>query len=130
MAEMAPYLQKRLLLKSGHSLVLIDPETLILIEKQGKKCLIHTACGCYSISESLSALERKLPFPPFFRCHKSFIINTDKVERIRPYADRAYEVTFHGYNAKACMRRHKFEEFCGFFLSGAADDEGRRDTDS
>jgi DNA-binding LytR/AlgR family response regulator len=48
----------------------------------------------------------------FFRCHKSFIINVSRVEKVSPYADRAYEVTFCNYPAKATMRREKFEEFC------------------
>lgn len=129
MAKTAPPTQQRLLLKSGHGLVLIDLENLIFIEKQGKKCLIHTTDGRYSVSQPLHALERRLPFPPFFRCHRSFIINTDKVERIRPYADRAYEVTFLGYPAKAGMRRHKVEEFCRLLSGDSADNKSRSDTD-
>lgn len=118
MANTSPPSLKRMLFKNGHGLVLVDPEHVIFIEKQGKRCLIHTTHGRYSVSEPLCALEQRLPFPPFFRCHRSFIINTDKVERIRPYADRAYEVTFHRYTAKASMRRHKVDEFCRLLAGG------------
>ncbi|MEW6173525.1 MAG: LytTR family DNA-binding domain-containing protein [Bacillota bacterium] len=102
----------KLILKNGHNIVSIDAETIFFVEGAGKKCIFHTVCGRYEISERLSAIEKKLDPDRFFRCHKSYIINVERIEKVAPYADRAYEVSFHGYPHKAAMRREKFKEFC------------------
>lgn len=102
----------RLALKSGHGITVIEKNSILFIEKQGKRSVIHTTRGQYEISYTLARLEKLLKEPNFFRCHKSFIINVRMVERIAPYADRAYEVSFFNYPEKATMRREKFEEFC------------------
>jgi len=102
----------QLALKSGHGITVIEKNSILFIEKQGKRSVIHTTRGRYETSYTLARLEKLLKEPNFFRCHKSFIINVRMVERIAPYADRAYEVSFFNYPEKATMRREKFEEFC------------------
>lgn len=102
----------KLTVKSGHGIIIINTDSIFFVEKVGKKCVIHTDSGRYETSEQLSLLERRLDPARFFRCHKSYIININRVEKVLPYADRAYEVTFRNYPAKVTMRREKFEEFC------------------
>lgn len=102
----------KLTLKSGHGIVLIDTESIFYIEKVGKKCVVHTKHNRDETPENLTSIEQKLNSAKFFRCHKSFIINIYRVEKVLPYADRAYEVTFYNYPNKVTMRRDKFEEFC------------------
>jgi DNA-binding LytR/AlgR family response regulator len=116
--ENIPGNRKKFSLKIGHGLIVIDIESIYFIEKTGKKCIVHTTYGCYESTEKLISIEQKLDVNRFFRCHKSFIINTDKVEKVTPYADRAYEVTFKNYPHKVTMRRDKFEEFCLMIKSG------------
>lgn len=102
----------KILLKQGHGIIIIDKESIIFIEKQGKKSIIHTSRGVYETSFSLASIEEMLHLPDFFRCHKGYIINIRQVEKIVPYADRSYEVKFFNYPHKVPMRREKFEEFC------------------
>ncbi|MEW6192700.1 MAG: LytTR family DNA-binding domain-containing protein [Bacillota bacterium] len=104
----------KLFVKSGHGMVVIETEKILFIEKTGRKCVIHTGGDRYETTERLASLEQKLDPARFFRCHKSFIINVNRVEKILPIprVDRAYEVTFHNYPQKAAMRRDKFKEFC------------------
>lgn len=108
----APDNHTKLTVKSGHGIIIIHTDSIFFIEKVGKKCIIHTESGRYETSEQLSILEQRLDHACFFRCHKSYIININRVEKVLPYADRAYEVTFRNYPAKATMRREKFEELC------------------
>ena len=102
----------KLTVKSRHGIIIINTDSIFFVEKAGKKCVIHTDSGCYETSEQLFLMERRLDPAWFFRCHKSFIINVNRVEKVLPYADRAYEVTFCNYPARVTMRREKFEEFC------------------
>lgn len=103
--------RKKLTLKNGHGLFVVDTNNIFFIEKTGLKCTVHTNIGIYETSETLAALEKKLGSHMFFRCHRGFLINIYQVEKVSPYADRAYEVKFYNYNRNAFMRREKFEEF-------------------
>ncbi|MDQ0287551.1 DNA-binding LytR/AlgR family response regulator [Desulfofundulus luciae] len=111
-SKSGPDCRTKLTIKSGHGIIVIDTDSIFFVEKVGKKCVIHTDSGLYETSEGLSLLEGRLDPARFFRCHKSFIINIDRVEKVLPYADRAYEVTFRNYPARVTMRREKFEAFC------------------
>ncbi|MEW6182907.1 MAG: LytTR family DNA-binding domain-containing protein [Bacillota bacterium] len=102
---------KRLVLKCGHGATVVKTDDIFFIEKMGKRCIIHTDGSRYDTVDRLSSIERQLD-ARFFRCHKSFIININRVERVIPYADRAYEISFRGYPYKVTMRRDRFEDFC------------------
>ncbi|MDF9408094.1 LytTR family DNA-binding domain-containing protein [Pelotomaculum isophthalicicum JI] len=105
----------QIMLKCGHGIVLVEKENIIFVEKLGKKSIVHTTRGSFETAHSLVTFEKSLNKPNFFRCHKSFIINVKLVEKISPYADRAYEISFYNYNQTVTMRREKFEEFCSLF---------------
>jgi DNA-binding LytR/AlgR family response regulator len=104
--------QKKLFLKTGHGVFVVRVDSILFIEKIGRKCVVHTRENRYETTESLSSIENGLEHTKFFRCHKSFIINVDSVEKVSPYADRVYEVTFYNYPHRATMRREAFEDFC------------------
>ncbi len=107
----------QLALKCGHGITMVERESIFFLEKQGKKTIVHTTRGRYETTSSLHSLESTLEKPDFFRCHKSFVINVKHVEKIIPYADRTYEISFYGYPLKVPMRREKFVEFCSLFDS-------------
>ena len=111
-SKTTPDSHNRLIVKNGHGMIIINADSIIFIEKAGKKCVIHTDSGLHETPEQLLCIEQRLDPDWFFRCHKSYIININYVEKVLPYADRAYELTFHNYPAKVTMRREKFEEFC------------------
>ena len=47
----------------------------------------------------------------FFRSHKSFIINTDRIERIISFPNSSYyEVKFSNYSNKALLSRDRLHE--------------------
>ncbi len=52
------------------------------IEIIDKYCKIHTNDGIIETYSTLSKLLKKLPSPPFLRCHRSFVVNMDQVENI------------------------------------------------
>lgn len=60
---------------------------------------------------ALQTFEEKLN-RDFFRCHKSFVVNISKIERISPVGDRLYEVSFHKVEGKVTMGRKPFEQLC------------------
>ncbi|MEN6390062.1 MAG: LytTR family DNA-binding domain-containing protein [Syntrophomonas sp.] len=102
--------------QNRHELYFIHRDEIIYIEKQLRKSIIHTADRLYETSESLGSLESKLPYY-FFRCHKSFVVNINKIEKIAPVADRTYAVLFHECKDQVYMGRKSFEILCGLIAS-------------
>ncbi len=88
---------------------MISPGDILFIEKQDKSSLIHTGSNVYRAHQTLGELEEKLG-DNFFRVHRSFIVNLDKVSRIGEISNRSYEIDFAGYDKTALMSRYKFKE--------------------
>ena len=51
-------------------------------EGMGRDTILHCTGGQIRVNVPLSKLEPELPSPPFFRCHKSFLIHPDAVEKM------------------------------------------------
>lgn len=61
----------------------IETNNIYFIEMQNHDAIFHTTKGIYTMRESLRTIERKLEKEPFFRCHKSFLVNLAYVESIK-----------------------------------------------
>lgn len=54
---------------------------IFYIETFDKYCKLHTREGVVETYSTLSALLEKLPSPPFLRCHRSYVVNMDYVQK-------------------------------------------------
>ncbi|GAF04624.1 LytR/AlgR family response regulator transcription factor [Saccharicrinis fermentans] len=77
-----PEFRKELFIKSGHELYKIITDDIILIKSDADYTEIITTPKKYLATESLRHWEEKLNMNQFARIHKSFIINTAKIEKI------------------------------------------------
>ncbi|MEF9992526.1 MAG: LytTR family DNA-binding domain-containing protein [Romboutsia sp.] len=62
-------------------LIKIKFDDILYIETSKRQLIIHTTSGCELIKMSMRKLE-KLLNKDFFRCHNSFIVNLEKVNKI------------------------------------------------
>lgn len=69
----------------------VKTDDIFYIEKSGKKSIIITDVINFTTNKGLNTLLTELP-PNFLRCHKSYILNSDKVLSI----DRKYGQAFFG----------------------------------
>ena len=60
----------------------INSNDIFFIQKDGKKAIFKTTTGDFSLNSSFSDILSRLP-NNFVRCHKSFIVNLDKISRIQ-----------------------------------------------
>lgn len=58
----------------GGGEVILAPEEIICIERNGRESLIETIRGKYRIWEKISEAEKKIPKTDFVRCHNSCIV--------------------------------------------------------
>ncbi len=73
--------------------ILLDREDICYIEGDGDDSLIRTAARKrYPHIEPLETVEVRLPSPPFFRIHRSCIVNLDRVYELRSRREGEWEV--------------------------------------
>jgi two-component system LytT family response regulator len=99
----------RIRIKNDREVCYINLQDIVFIEKVLRKTLIHTEHGKYQTTETLSDLEARLG-RNYFRCHKSFVVNLKKIEKVSPIAERIYKVTFYDYSESVTVGRQKIEE--------------------
>lgn len=71
-----------IVIKSNHELIKINLEDIIYVEGLHKYIKIVTSQGKYTTLFGLTAMYDELPKMTFFRCHRSFILNINRVEKI------------------------------------------------
>lgn len=111
MRTQSPYLARnKTVIKTSDGLAFIDWNEVYFIEKQGRRVLIHSRHG---VCKSRCLLHELEPFLPeqFIQTHKSFIVNQDKIYRLRDVGNQSFEVAFSGYEPVALMSRTKFREY-------------------
>lgn len=69
--------------RSYSNILRIKTNTIIYLEKQKFKTIIHAKQGDLSSNETLETFEDALPGDEFIRCHKSFIANKNYISEIR-----------------------------------------------
>ena len=74
-------------------ITLLAIQQIFYIEAEGDDCLLRTArAKLYRHIEPLEEVEPRLPSPPFFRIHRSYIVNLNRVMELRLRGERDYEV--------------------------------------
>lgn len=56
-------------------------ETVLYLESRNHTVVIHTDNADYTVYDKLSDLSEQLP-PVFVRCHKSFLVNMNRIQRL------------------------------------------------
>jgi len=73
--------------------ILLDREDIYFIEADGDDNLIRTARSKrYPHVEPVETAEGRLPSPPFFRLHRSYIVNLNRTYDLRSRAGGDWEV--------------------------------------
>ncbi len=63
---------------SDHTVYDVPYDDIVMVEAQNHRCLIYLPDGAplaAVTSITIDSLEKKLPAPPFLRCHRCYIIN-------------------------------------------------------
>ncbi|RDY22457.1 DNA-binding response regulator [Romboutsia maritimum] len=71
-----------LILNTKNNLIRVNILNILYIEKEGHKIIIHEINNFFKLKMSMKKIEEVLKEKNFFRCHNSFLINLDKVERL------------------------------------------------
>ncbi len=101
----------RLMLHHKDGVSFVSMEDILLVQREERSTVIYTADGGrYVTSDSLAETEARLDPAVFFRCHKSYIINLNRISAITPYGRWTYVVRLSGTEHDALITHEKYEE--------------------
>lgn len=107
--------ESNLIISSKGELYKINVSDITYIEIQKKDMIIHTINKDYDVKMSMENVDKKLKEYSFFRCHKSFLVNLNYIEKIRQY------VAILENDEEVPVSRHRFKDFKVKFLSHLGD---------
>ena len=96
---------------AGEDMCLINRNDICYLEVQDGIVSIHTDKRLYSVRGSLIDWEKKLASSAFFRCHKSFLVNVEKISRLTPAQDNAFVITLNGQHQQIPLSRQRVPQF-------------------
>lgn len=107
----ASYVQtSRISINLGNERVFVKIDEIFYIEKTGRYTFICCVNGKFKTRQTLQELEQHFG-AEFFRSHKSYIINTDRIERIVAFPNSSYyEVKFNNCKETALLSRDRIHE--------------------
>ncbi len=105
----------KLLLRHKDGLSLVGTDEIILIQRENRSTAIYTPTEKHVTSETLSELEQRLPAGLFFRSHKSYIINVERITRIYPYGRWTYVVKLKDTELDALMTQERYTALQKYF---------------
>lgn len=105
--------------KKKGELCRVNQDDIFFIEIYRKAAHVHTSTGVLIVHQTLNDIEPLLN-RNFWRSHKSYIINLDKVQKVYSgISSRSYSVSFSNYDREAMMSRYKFNQYLEM-LGGAS----------
>lgn len=78
--------------KVDDKVILFDPTEIDYIESQSGKAFIYVHDESFALDLTLTEIEQKLELYGFYRCHRSFIVNLQKVREIITWSQNTYSL--------------------------------------
>lgn len=100
-------LNGKMTLWKNDRLFVVNTSDICYCEAHEHEVYVYTKDDCFKITSSISDFNKKLPPENFFKCHRSYIINTDKVEEIIPWFNNTYMLKLKDLTAEIPVSRQK-----------------------
>lgn len=102
---------RKLKAKAEDKTIFIDIKDIEYIESNDGKVFVNVGREKFTMSETLAALESQLSHQRFYRCHRSYIVNLNKVSEIITWSKNSYSIVIDNLNqTKIPLSRNKFNE--------------------
>ncbi|CAM4065197.1 transcriptional regulator [Bacillus manliponensis] len=91
--QMTPQMKlERIPAKVNDKIILLDPTEIHFIETQNGTTHIHTRDGAFTCALTLSELEERLKAFGFFRCHRSYLVNLQRVREVITWTRNSFSL--------------------------------------
>lgn len=85
-------ISSKLLIEDGEKTIVLTPGSIFFAVRSERFVEIHTEKGSIQTKMTLQDLEEKLTHSPFFRSHRSYLVNLDYIAEIVPWFNGAYNL--------------------------------------
>jgi len=97
--------------KKNEKVILFNPPEIDYIESMDGSVLVHVGGESFVCALTLTELEQRLFNFGFFRCHRSYIVNLQKVREIITWTKNSYSLRLNtGQDATVPLSRSKLQE--------------------
>ena len=79
--------------KSGDATLLFDPREVDFVESANRANFVSVRGELYPVQMTLDELEAELERFGFFRCHRSYIVNVQKVAKVERFTRNSFNLT-------------------------------------
>ncbi|WP_270182707.1 LytR/AlgR family response regulator transcription factor [Alkalihalobacillus sp. CinArs1] len=103
----SPQMRKgKLSIETDGDIHYIDPTDILYICRDDRVSRIYLKNNAFEVKMTLKELENRLSTHPFFRIHKSYIVNLMYVTRLTPWFNGAYQLELEGVEEKLAVSRN------------------------
>ncbi len=102
---------KKITLRKNNKLKVIDVCEICFCEAKERETLIYTSSDTYIEHLSISEFQKRLPTDIFFKTHRSYIVNLDKIVEIIPWFNNTYMVKLKGLSEEVPVSRNNISSF-------------------
>ncbi|WP_029684779.1 LytR/AlgR family response regulator transcription factor [Tatumella saanichensis] len=92
-------------------IIVTDINDICYAEAHEKLTIVYTRRDQYIMSMSISEFCQKLPETQFFRCHRSFCVNLNKIREIEPWFNNTYILRVHELEFQIPVSRSRVKAF-------------------
>ena len=89
--------RKKMAFNCDGKMIFEEIEKIVYIETYKRGCMVHTESDEFYESKSLGEYEKQLSGMRFFRIHKSYLVNLDKIREIFPWGYNSFSLKMRGY---------------------------------
>ena len=100
----------KLAVQDEDKIVFIEPRDILYISREERETFICTEKKKYTCRLTIKDLETKLNTYPFFRVHKSYLVQLPYVEELIPWGSGVYQLKVHGADEAIPVSRNYVKE--------------------
>lgn len=105
------YITQTYQIRTRSSIIHVPLDEILYIDSHNNKCILHRRDGRnYTIYKKLNEIEAELSAPHFLRCHQSYLVNMDYIQR----ADKEFEMVSGDIIA---IRQRDLKSICTAYLN-------------
>lgn len=101
----------RVTLLKGEKMIVVNIGDIYYCTSSERDTLVYTKDEEYTVNMSISEFYNKISEYNFFKSHRSYILNIDKVEEIIPWFNNTYNVKLRDLDVKIPVSRKNIKEF-------------------
>ncbi len=98
-------------LMKDERIIVTSIDDIYYAEAHEKMTFVYTKRESYVMPMNITEFCSKLPAAHFFRCHRSFCVNLDKIREIEPWFNNTYILRLRDLDFQVPVSRSKVKEF-------------------